>query len=86
MTVVSPGYISTGFSLNALTADGSKHGITDPHTARGLTPHRVARAVLEGVAEGRREVVVAKPLHHLAVYGRVWCPGLLDWVLRHRKD
>ncbi len=86
VVMVSPGYISTQLSLNALSGDGTKHGTTDPTTARGMPPHRAAQAILEGVAWGRRELVLAKPAHQVAVYLRVLWPSLLDWVLRRRAQ
>lgn len=84
--VVSPGYISTRLSLNALSGDGTSHGAMDPSTAGGMPPHRAAWAILEGVARERRELVLAKPMHQVAVYLRVLCPSLLDWILRNRTN
>lgn len=81
VTLISPGYIKTCLSLNALTGDGTKHGVMDPSTMRGMSPLRASQAVLLAMVEGRRELVLASPVHKLAVYLRVLCPSLLDWVL-----
>ena len=37
LTVISPGYINTALSLNAVTADGKKYGVTDETTKRAWT-------------------------------------------------
>ena len=58
----------------------------DPSTAHGMTPQRAARAILEAVAWERRELILAKPVHHLAVYLGVLWPSLLDWVLNCRVE
>lgn len=86
VTVVSPGYINTHLSLNALAGDGSKHGVMDDTTSRGMPPHRAAQDILKAMARGERELILAKPTHRVAVYARVLCPSLLDWVLRHRDN
>lgn len=58
----------------------------DPTTSKGMSPRRAAQAVLEGVAWGRRELVLAKPAHQVALYLRVLWPSLLDWVLQRRDS
>ena len=85
MTVVSPGYIKTQLSLNAITADGSRHGIMDKNTAHGMRAEVVAKAIVEGVAQGYRDIVLANPHHKLALYLNVLWPTLLDWVLQLRQ-
>lgn len=56
----------------------------DPATAHGMPPHVAARAIMEAMVWERRELILAKPVHRLAVYLRALCPSLLDWVLQHR--
>ena len=41
VTVVSPGYVKTALSLNAVRPDGSKHGQMDETTAKGAHPDKV---------------------------------------------
>ena len=41
VTVVSPGYVNTALSVNALSPDGSKYGVVDATTASGASPHKV---------------------------------------------
>ena len=85
VTLISPGYIKTHLSLNALEGDGSKHAVMDDTTMRGMPPLQAAQLVLEAVAEGRRELVLASPIHKLAVYLRVLWPSLLDWMLTRKR-
>ena len=86
VTMISPGYISTQLSVNALTGDGSQHGVVDATTAKGMDPHDAAKVILHAVASRQREVILAKPFHHLAVYMNLLCPSVLDWVLKKRSQ
>lgn len=83
--VISPGYIKTALSSNALSADGSQHGVTDTNTAKGMDPADVAHRVMMAVATGNRELIIAKAHHHLAVYLKLFFPSLLDWTLKKRS-
>ena len=85
VVVVSPGYIKTDISLNALTGEGNRHGQMDGRIQQGMSPLGAAQAVMQAVAEGKRELVLAPLLHQLAVYLRVLCPSVLDWILIRRK-
>jgi dehydrogenase/reductase SDR family protein 7B len=46
---VSPGYINTNLSLNAVTGDGSKYGKMDKTTANGADPVDVAKQIIKEV-------------------------------------
>ncbi|CAL8305000.1 unnamed protein product [Merluccius merluccius] len=88
VTVVSPGYIQTNLSLNAVTGDGSKYGVLDKTTAMGRDPRDVAKAVLEAVRHRSKDIILAGPLPALAVYLRNLWPALFFKVmsLRARKE
>ncbi|MEZ5708284.1 MAG: SDR family NAD(P)-dependent oxidoreductase [Blastomonas sp.] len=57
---VLPGSIRTNVSDNALSADGSRHGKTDGPIANGMDPAECARRILDGVASGVREIMIAE--------------------------
>ncbi|ELV13998.1 Dehydrogenase/reductase SDR family member 7B [Tupaia chinensis] len=88
VTVISPGYIHTNLSLNAITADGSRYGVMDKTTAQGRSPVAVARDVLAAVGKKKKEVVLAGLLPSLAVYLRALAPGLFFSLMasRARKE
>ena len=74
--VVSPGYVSTYLSRNALTASGSSYGQLDKTTEQGYSVQYVAQQILEGIVKGKKELILA-PLHvRLAIILRVLLPGL----------
>ncbi|XP_035036211.1 dehydrogenase/reductase SDR family member 7B [Hippoglossus stenolepis] len=88
VTVISPGYIRTNLSLNAVTGDGSKYGVLDKTTAMGRDPRDVALAVLKAVRQRSKDVVLAEPLATLAVYLRTLWPALFFKLMasRARKE
>jgi len=62
--VVAPGSVRTNVSRNALTADGSKRGVSDAAIDNGLPPKEVAEAILAAVESGKRELILAKAAEH----------------------
>lgn len=88
VTVISPGYIRTNLSVNAVTGDGSKYGVLDRTTATGWDPRDVAREVLKAVRQQSKDVVLAGPLPTAAVYLRTLWPVLFFKLMssRARKE
>jgi short-subunit dehydrogenase len=60
--VVSPGYVSTDLSRNALTASGSGYGQLDKTTEKLYSVQYVAQQIFEGIQKGKKELILA-PLH-----------------------
>ncbi|KAM4634941.1 dehydrogenase/reductase SDR family member 7B [Polymixia lowei] len=88
VTVISPGYIRTNLSLNAVTGDGSRYGVLDKTTAMGRDPGDVAKAVLKAVRHKSKDVLLAGALPTLAVYIRTLWPALFFKLMssRARKE
>lgn len=57
---VLPGSIRTSVAANALQGDGSARGESDANIEAGMDPAECARRILAGLAEGRREILVAE--------------------------
>lgn len=57
--VVTPGSVRTDVSRNALTADGSARGESDRAIENGLDPDAVAAEMLDRIAAGEREIILA---------------------------
>lgn len=56
---IAPGSIRTNVSRNALTADGSARGISDAAIDNGIDPDAAAAEMLDAMAAGTREIIVA---------------------------
>lgn len=57
---IYPGSVATGVSRNALTADGTARGRSDKAIDEGIRADIAARAMLDGIAAGEREIIVAE--------------------------
>lgn len=57
---VLPGSVHTQVAANALQADGSARGESDANIEAGMDPAECARRILAGLAEGKREILVAE--------------------------
>ena len=60
VTTVLPGSIKTQVAANALQGDGTARGVSDANIEAGMDPAECARRILDGLAEGRREILVAE--------------------------
>ncbi|XP_060696307.1 dehydrogenase/reductase SDR family member 7B isoform X2 [Hemiscyllium ocellatum] len=84
VTIISPGYIRTNLSLNAVTGNGSKYGVMDKNTAEGYEPRVVAEAVLTAVCRRKKDVLLAGFLPTVAVYLRTLIPSLFFPIMTAR--
>lgn len=58
--VVYPGSVATEVSRNSLTADGTPRGFSDKAIENGLDVDLAAREMIEAIAAGEREIIVAE--------------------------
>lgn len=76
--VVCPGSVATDVSRNALTADGRPRGKSDRAIDEGIPPREAATAILDGIAAGQREIVVARGVEQAMGEMRRTPDALLD--------
>ena len=57
---VLPGSVRTAVAANALMGDGAVRGVSDDNIDNGLEPADVARRILEALAAGRRDLIIAE--------------------------
>ena len=57
---IYPGSVQTNVSRNALTADGGVRGRSDKAIDNGIPAAIAARQMLDGIAKGEREIIVAE--------------------------
>lgn len=76
--VVCPGSVATDVSRNALTADGTARGKSDKAIDEGIPPAEAAQAILDGMASGEREIIVARGVEQAMGEMRRTPAALLD--------
>jgi hypothetical protein len=57
---IYPGSVATNVSRNALTAEGTARGRSDKAIDNGIPADTAATAMLDGIAKGEREIIVAE--------------------------
>lgn len=83
VSLIIPGFVNTGISLNALEGNGKKHGVMDSNQAAGIPPEKAALIALKGIAGGKREIYMGiKPKIHLALFLSRMIPGILARIVR----
>jgi len=75
---VCPGYVRTEFGANARRGTNAK--TVRPASTRGISPERVAHAVLRGYLKRKREVVVPWTMHPVIKIYQLF-PGLVEWSM-----
>lgn len=58
--VIAPGSVATNVSRNALSADGTKRGRSDEVIDNGIPPEEAAKTMVNAIAAGQREIIVAR--------------------------
>ena len=58
--VIYPGSVATNVSRNAVTGDGSKRGVSDKAIDEGIPANDAAKTMVDGIANGEREIIVAR--------------------------
>ncbi|XP_034239796.1 dehydrogenase/reductase SDR family protein 7-like isoform X2 [Thrips palmi] len=86
VTVVSPGYVQTSLSINAVTGSGQKYGVMDETTAGGYPPEYVAEQILNGVILKEKEIILATSGPRYAILLRSLSPSLYFWIMQKRAN
>ena len=60
VTVILPGSVKTSIATNALNEKGESRGRSDPNIDNGIPAEKAAGLILDGLAAGAREIVVAE--------------------------
>ncbi|VDP04562.1 unnamed protein product [Soboliphyme baturini] len=81
---VSPGYIKTNLSANALTGDGGKYNKVDSGEEHGADPDVVASRVIDAFLDDKEELIVAPAIAKVAMYMRYLLPHYFFKVMARR--
>lgn len=82
--IVSPSYVQTNISINALRADSSKHGKVDSTIAKGMTPEYLADRIVLQTALGEEDVAVGPFDHRISGIINALFPSLMRMLMRDR--
>ena len=82
--MISPGYVNTQLSHNAITGDGTNYGKTDETTAKGMSPEFVAKTALMAIAEKEVDVVMADVKSNLAIILKTLFPTAFSRIIQKK--
>lgn len=77
VTTITPGYIRTAISANALKGDGSEFGKTDKNIAGGMDVTKCAKVVMKGFEKGKQEIPVGEGIEMKALLIKRFFPNML---------
>lgn len=81
VSVILPGSVKTAVAVNALAADGSSRDRSDPNIEDGMPADMAAEKILLGLAQRKREIVVAEGMELGALQLRAQDPERLFAML-----
>ena len=81
VSVILPGSIRTDISRNALTATGAARGVSDANIEGGMNAGLAAGMILDGIAAGQRDIVIAEGMEAAALGLRCSAPEQLFAIL-----
>lgn len=79
--LVCPGYIKTQISINAVSADGSKHGKMDENQNQGISAEECAEQILKGIEKNKEEIYIGGK-EVAGIYLKRFFPALLNKIVR----
>ena len=77
---IYPGSVATDVSRNALTADGSRRGVSDKVIDNGIPPDVAVAQMIEEMLAGQREIIVADGAEKAMGEARRTPDALLDQI------
>lgn len=77
VTTITPGYIRTNISANALKGDGQVFGRTDQNITAGMDVTRCAEVIMKGLRKGKQEIPVGEGIEMKALWLKRYFPGLV---------
>lgn len=82
VSTITPGFIRTEISRNALAGDGSAYGEEDADIAGGMDVNECAEVIFKGLQAKKREIPVGKGKEMAALWVKRLSPELLFRLAR----
>ena len=85
VTMIYPGWVTTGISARAFGADGEPTGKTSKHEIGAMKVDVCARLIVHAAAKRKREVVMTLP-GKIGLWLRLLTPGMVDLIARKMAE
>jgi len=77
VTTITPGFIRTNISVNALKGDGSEFGTVDDDISGGMDVTRCVEVIMDGFEKGTPEIAVGEGMEMKALWLKRFFPKLV---------
>ncbi|XP_034488455.1 dehydrogenase/reductase SDR family protein 7-like [Drosophila innubila] len=84
VSCISPGYVQTQLSMNALTGSGNNYGKMDEATAKGMSPQKLSERILQCILCKEPDIIVSDFQAKIAYYLRHLLPSVFFWIMAKR--
>lgn len=85
VSMIYPGWINTDVSRNALTGDGSPTGQMDAVIEQGIPVEKCAKRILDGMARGEREILIAGSRERFGLFLQKWMPNVFFKMIQNAR-
>lgn len=86
ITLITPGYVQTDISVNALTEDGTPLQTMDANTNKGIPVKKFAETAAKQIAKGKTEIIIAGSIESLGLNLKRFWPSMLRRLTAKRKE
>lgn len=76
VSTITPGFIRTAISKNALAADGSAFGVDDEDISAGMDVNKCANVIIKGFEKGKKEIPVGEGSEMMVLWIKRFLPNL----------
>jgi len=86
VTCITPGFIKTAVSHNALNGDGSRYDKMDDDIKFGMDVNKAAKIIVKGLRRGKKEILVSQIREKTLLRLKQICPSLAFWLLAKKTE
>lgn len=77
VSTITPGFIKTDISKNAVTENGGQFGVDDDDIKGGMDVNKCAQVIIKQMNKGKKEIAVGEGLSMVALTLKRFFPGVL---------
>ena len=85
VSTITPGFIKTDISKNAVTANGDQFGVDDDDIKGGMDVNKCAQVIIKQMDKGKKEIAVGEGLSMVALTLKRFFPSLLFRMVEKKK-
>lgn len=85
VSTITPGFIKTDISKNAVTANGENFGVDDEDIKGGMDVNKCAQVIIRQLGKGKKEIAVGEGLSMVALTLKRFFPSVLFRMVEKKK-